>query len=782
MTLATTSRRGSRPRRDLCFAGAALLAGALLSAACTTSTNPAAAPGSTTLDRAVLPTGTGTTTVGNRPPDADPNGLSLEAVSTRAEYVTGGDVVVAAHLPAGTPDDVQVSLTLNGSPIETTWTEDRKGRMVTTVRGLREGANELRTVVGPDAATLVVTNHPTTGPLFSGPALPMPVCSTNAYGLGPATDANCSAPTKVSWTYKSTDGTMKPLDDPTSRPADLATITSGPRAGKNHIVREEAGVLNRSIYWINVLDPEPGTNGPAVGSTPSWDASGWNGRLVYQFGGGCGTTYTQGFLLLASAPENLIEQGYATATGTLNTFQVMCNDVLSAETALVVKEHFSEAFAPPVFTIGSGGSGGAIQQYLIAQNYPGILDAVGATLPFPDALSIAPGVVDCVLLNAYYRGDGASLTTEQRSAINGHLSTKTCDFWEATFAQNIKPDTGCALDILGAAGDIVKGLPKGSGTESGVPKLPEADRYDAETNPDGLRCTLQDGMVNVLGKDPATGFARRPLDNTGVVYGLDAVNRGVITVDQLLDLNERVGGTDVDGRPTPERMAANEADLRAVYETGRVIENGGPLDDIPVITVNVYTDDQGDIHDRFRAFSLRDRLAGPDGTPLPNHMLWTRGVPAGQSMIDALTGTVDVGAELVDALDQWLTALAADTSSDPLARRLETARPALAVDNCLDTDGTRVSGFDIYESGPCHDRYPIHGDTRTAAGAPRRNDIGKCQLQSVDAAFTGGVITATFTAEQRSKLTSIFPDGVCDWSRTGVGQVPSKGPWQSFGS
>ena len=38
---------------------------------------------------------------------------------------------------------------------------------------------------------------------------------------------------------------------------------------------------------------------------------------------------------------------------------------------MVAKEHFSEAYGLPRFTIGAGGSGGAIQQLLVAQNYPG---------------------------------------------------------------------------------------------------------------------------------------------------------------------------------------------------------------------------------------------------------------------------------------------------------------------------------------------------------------------------------------------------------------------------
>lgn len=40
----------------------------------------------------------------------------------------------------------------------------------------------------------------------------------------------------------------------------------------------------------------------------------------------------------------------------------------------MVKEHFIEEYGLPTHTIGWGESAGAVQQYLIVQNYPGLLD------------------------------------------------------------------------------------------------------------------------------------------------------------------------------------------------------------------------------------------------------------------------------------------------------------------------------------------------------------------------------------------------------------------------
>ncbi len=44
-----------------------------------------------------------------------------------------------------------------------------------------------------------------------------------------------------------------------------------------------------------------------------------------------------------------------------------------------------------------------------------------------------------------------------------------------------------------------------------------------------MKCSAAEQMVNQLGRDPRTGFARSPLDNVGVQYGLPALRRRAIT-------------------------------------------------------------------------------------------------------------------------------------------------------------------------------------------------------------------------------------------------------------
>jgi hypothetical protein len=627
--------------------------------------------------------------------------LRVEALSTRPEYVTGGDVLVAVEADDGDLDGVEV--VVEGRDVTEAFRR-RGDRLVGLVDGLAEGPNSIRATRGADRAELVVTNHPTTGPLFTGPLLEPFVCTTEQNGLGPPTDGNCSAPTRV--TDEDVDGVPTTV---------------------------ERGVIGRSIYTV------------------AFPKTGWNERLVYRFGGGCGSSYSQGTSLVQATDASLLRRGYAVVTSTLNTFQNLCNVVISAEVALMVKEHFTERYGLPRFTIAEGGSGGAIQQLLIAQNYPGILDALAPTVPFPDAASIAPGVADCGLLEHYYTTPaGARLSEEQRAAINGHRTVGTCELWVASFVPLLDPTRGCSA------------------------ALPPGTVYDPQTNPGGVRCTFQDSNRNVFGRDPKTGFARRPLDNTGVQYGLEALRSGAISVDEFLDLNEGIGGYDVDGRIVPERSEATDEDLRIAYETGQVLARG-VLWDVPIILTNVYTDDRGDIHDRQRLFTIRERLRDPAGAYDPNLALWT--VPGKGSLIETLTGAVNQGGDAVVVLDEWLTAAAGDRSDRSWPEKLAAARPPAASDRCVLPDGEALTGPGVHDAdNACTRAYPVKGDPRRAAGAPLANDIGKCRLVPIDPDAYGVVLSA----RQLERLRAIFPKGVCDWSQPGIGQVPPAGVWLRF--
>ena len=52
----------------------------------------------------------------------------------------------------------------------------------------------------------------------------------------------------------------------------------------------------------------------------------------------------------------------------------------------------------------------------------------------------------------------------------------------------------------------------------------------------------------------------------------------------------------------------------------------------------------------------------------------------------------------------------------------------------------------------------------------------KCQLKPIEPRDYGGSLSAS----DRERLRHVFPDGVCDWSKPGVNQVPVV-TWASFG-
>lgn len=700
------------------------------------------------------------------------SGLTLTSLSTDSQRVTGGDVLLSiapGKATKGQSNLDEVEVTVDGEPATTeARTGANDGSVAVLVSGVPNGTHTVTATSGSGSSkqegTLLVRNHSIAGPVFSGKHAPMPTCTTERFGLGVPADEDCFAPTKVTYKYFTTDRKYDDLADPADVPNDAFSYTVD-GVEQPLVIRVETGVINRGIFTISMPEPR---HAEATELRPSSSAlDRWNKRLIYRFGGGCGTTYSQGFNLFGDPDPEVLAAGYATATSTLNTFQVSCNDVLSAETAMMVKEHFAEAYAPPELTLGEGGSGGAIQQFMIAQNYPGILDAIAPTLPFPDAVSISGGVLDCALLNNFYRsGSGKSWTEEERLAANGHLTTATCDFWEQTFAAGVDASRcGFGQAVAGATA-VIPGI--GS---AGFPEPPLEEIYDPKTNPDGIRCTLQDSNVNIYGTDPATGFAKRPWDNVGVQYGLAGLNDGTLSIDQFLDVNSEIGSHDIDGQLQPGRAAADVSALETSYRTGRVMSGGGDLDSIPIIMVNIYTDPQGDIHDRYRAFTIRDRLAQSDGTQAENLAIWTREIPPGKSLIDSLTGSISLGTSIISALDQWATAL-----------RDGTEPPKSAVNTCFSADGAVIeSGDDVYEApGPCTDPYPILGDPRTVAGEDRREDIIKCELISVEDAIAADMFDVTFDSGQLRRLERAFPEGVCDWSQPGVGQVPLGKAWQTF--
>ena len=136
------------------------------------------------------------------------------------------------------------------------------------------------------------------------------------------------------------------------------------------VVRLEIGTINRHIYIIALL------RGPDdAPETP--DLTYWNRKLLYQLRGGVGIGRRQGRInpnYIPSRRSVELQQGYAIVHSTANQTSTSYDIELAEDTMARVKRQFTARYGEPVYTIGLGKSGGAIQQYLIGQNRPGLLD------------------------------------------------------------------------------------------------------------------------------------------------------------------------------------------------------------------------------------------------------------------------------------------------------------------------------------------------------------------------------------------------------------------------
>lgn len=703
--------------------------------------------------------------------------LQVATVPTPAHLVSGGDALVRVVVPDDA-DPALATVALNGTDVTDLFREapaDRLGRpgrqLLGLVQGLAVGESTLHVSLAGAQSDLTLTNYPSTGPIFSGEHLEPYFCLGElapgrdgearrfAIGngevlLGEVQDANCSLETRVDFVYRTTgqEPVFAPLPTDGSRPADLANTTTTDGNAVPYIVRLETGTTNRAIYQTAALvDPEM----PAP--TPWAPAAGWNGRLVYTYGGGCEAGFFQGTGTGGVLRDNILSLGYAVASSTLNVnAQGGCNDVLSAETTMMVKERFAETYGPPVHTIGWGGSGGAMQQLLIAGAYPGILDGILPTLTFPDAISYFIDTAECRLpLRKFLNSQDPPLPDDVKNAIGGWSAWEVCDRSLGPRPNRIGPDT-CPESIP-----------------------PEA-QYHPVDNPDGVRCSIYDGMRNVFGTrvydeiapTSVREFGRNPHDNTGVQYGLEALNAGLIGTDLFLDLNEQVGGWDIDFQWRPERAHGDPDAIRIAYETGRVSSGGGGLATTPIIDERNYLDHVANFHASYYSFVTRQRLIRDNGHA-DNYVIQRHVAPLSRAD------------ENLALMGDWLDAIALDETVDDVAMKVVRAKPAGLQDACWDDDGLEIVEPAVFDrdavfdntAGRCNELYPPHAGARIVAGGPLTSDVLKCQLKPIDPSD----YTVPFTPEETARLETIFADGVCDWSKPGVGQVPNTRTWLSYG-
>jgi hypothetical protein len=454
--------------------------------------------------------------------------------------------------------------------------------------------------------------------------------------------------------------------------------------------------------------------------------------------------------------------GYGVTSASLNVFGQNCNDLLASETHIMVKERFVESYGEPTYSIATGGSGGSYQSHQTADNYPGVFDGIIVSSSFPDVTSATIfTLADARLLSFYFTEIAPNDFTEgEQRLISGFGSwgsisnlSRGAARIDATYSETAAEEE--------------------QGAEVSLPEL-EPLRYSA-SRADGIRATVYDHTVNVYGVDPETGFAGRPLDNYGVQYGLAVLNSGQITKAQFLSLNRDVGGYDADLNHVPERHRADPTAARRALDTGRILYGGAGLATTPVIDYRSYTDHRegGDIHMIVHQFSTRARLAAANGHA-DNHIMNVGG------LWGFTEERPDLGV-LFRQMDRWLGNIQADNGSGRLSETVVRAKPADLMDNCWDEGSAgRVNltePLTFGGAGACGEIYPAYPTPRLVAGAPLANNIVSCHLKPLDEA----VYEVEFTAGEWADLRTIFPDGVCDWSRGDLHGEGYQGTWLSFG-
>ena len=445
------------------------------------------------------------------PAQAAGGDVRIEVLSNRADVISGGDALVGVTRPSDAA----------GIPLEVTVGDrDVTGRFgpdgVGLIDGLAVGPNVVTaTLADGRGARITITNHPIGGPVFAGAQIQPWICQDGAL------DAQCNRPTEVSYQYKDAiSGTFSSYD-PKNPPAATGIATTTTDQGKEvpYIVRMENGVQDRGSYAIAVLD-----------------GGAWNHKLLTTFGPNTAPHYSQP----SASPvldEKALSRGFMVANNGLQIHGENTNDVVSTESFMMLKEHIVESYGPIRYTMAQGCSGGSYQLMDEAM-YPGLLDGLQPNCTFVDLWTTAADVFDCGLFVHYFSGQapGGAPLAHWAPAIDGHKEPSNCAAWDATFYGYTDP------------------------TNADHCNLPADQVYNPDTNPGGVRCTIADYMKSIFGLRPASqwtapekkighGFANVPWGNEGVQYGLVALRSGQITPDEFVDLNQKIGGITIDGKP-----------------------------------------------------------------------------------------------------------------------------------------------------------------------------------------------------------------------------------------
>jgi hypothetical protein len=656
-------------------------------------------------------------------------------LSNRADLISGGDALVEIVLPQGVSAST-IRVDDDGRDVTSAFAVRPNGKFEGLVSGLADGPNVLTTrAPRGNGARITITNHPIGGPVIAGPQTQPWICGTT---LGQPQDAQCNVPTRYSYSYKSSITGQFGSYDPNNPPSDVAQTTTDQGVTVPYVVRVEDGVEDREYYQIAVLF------NPANSWAPWAPQNAWNHKLVVPFGGDCKPWHMQD-TASSVLDDAALSRGFAVANSGGNKLGSDCNDVVSAEALMMLKEHLVESYGEIRYTIGNGCSGGSMQQAWDVANYPGLLNGIQPSCSFSDIWITMQEAEDCHVLDNYFDNKSPALwgVEAQRLAVEGYATEGSCrGLWDGPPPFNYAKTW---FDPTNAAGCS-------SGT------LPPPGVYNPQTNRQGVRCTLQDYAVSVWGRRASDGFANRIYDNVGVQYGLQALLNGKITAEQFVDLNEKIGGIDIDWKYQPQRSVADPNGLTTAYRSGRVTWYREAAK-VPIIDLRGSSN--AEIHTDHHSYVNRARLDQANGGH-GNQIIWTSG--------GSLLGDPTATAQAFLLIDQWLAAIEADTRSIPLEQKVLDDKPVQAVDACW------IGGQKVTDTTVCRAAFPYFSDPRLVAGVPWTENVLKCQLKPLN---RSDYPVNTFTNAQWARLQAAFPTGVCNWNLPSVGFQPSL-PWMTF--
>lgn len=594
---------------------------------------------------------------------------------------------------------------------------------------------------------------------------------------------DCMLKTRVDYFYIDNQGKHHPYNDD-SDPAHIQQLDID---GKQvpFIIRAERGTINRFIYIITMLVGDK--SGHTLDNTRYW-----NNKLIFQFGGGSGIGFRQGKMRLKKVIERRQEQlklGYAVIGSTGNVTSYTYNMLRAEDTAMRVKRQFIARYGEPEYTVGVGGSGGAIQSYLLAQNHPDLLDGIIPQYSYPDMVSQTIYALDCDLVEHYFAITDADNDNwddwQYRQPVLGlnHLNNFEQKHawlpifnqaWAGVMPQNPKGSSECINGWFGLSSLVNN------------PRMSYLKPYYSDGLLQDIHWSYWQDMVHIYGTD-TSGFAQSTWDNQGVQYGLKAFVQGQISQQEFLALNQKVGGWKAQKEMASEqfffvinrrfpvwttmwsrhnitgaeqgaapRHKASLAAIENAYRYGQVFI--GKLN-VPVIDVRHYLEERLDMHHASASFASRLRMKeqGLDD----------------QQLIWMSRKDYDYTDKAFEVLDQWIANIKANPHLS-----IAQNKPEQAQDQCAEGNGQLIAaGPDVWDGqyngkplGKCSQTHPIYTTSRIQAGGKWTASTFKCQLQSVSEAMKKGLYGSFASAALQSELEKIFPDGVCDYDAPDMGR------------